>query len=180
MCGRVFACVCAKTVVRFNNLPLSAAFKWGSSLMRPPGALWASLICEHNGGREGEKAGSKICTLSRPWISPALLHKATWKPAHLVFVKERAVKRDFYFFLFSKILSAQVHNSNMHLPADADDTWCFEVQGISRCAPGASLRSLSKDSLMMKDNMLGCLCSVFRSQGKSRQSQNNFSSLISL
>lgn len=158
-----------RAVVRFNNSPLSAAFKWGSSLERLPGAPCVSLIYKHIMEAErGEKTRSKICTLVRPWVSPALMYKATTKaPVDVCVCKTWEA----IFFFFFKIISTQVHDSNIHLPPERGDT-CFKIHGSSLCSkrlPGASARQFNDERQHVWMQVF-----AFRSQGKNRKKPKLF------
>lgn len=162
-----------RAVVRFNNSPLSAAFKWGSSLERLPGAPCVSLIYKHIMEAErGEKTRSKICTLVRPWVSPALMYKATTKAPVDVCVCECVRHEKQFFFSFFKIISTQVHDSNIHLPPKRGDTWCFKIHGSSLCSkrlPGASERQFNDERQHVWMQVF-----AFRSQGKNRKKPKQF------
>lgn len=132
----------------------------------------------HNGSREGQKTRSEIYTLIRPWVAPALMHEATTKACVYVrvCVCVCARKRKWCW----KIISAQVHDSNMHLPADMKTEQCAldvaKIQGSFLCSrrlPGVFERQFNDER-----QHAWMLVFCFRSQGKNRQSQNNFRSLI--
>lgn len=162
-----------RAVVRFNNSPLSAAFKWGSSLERLPGAPCVSLIYKHIMEAErGEKTRSKICTLVRPWVSPALMYKATTKAPVDV-----CVCKTWEAIFFSFLRSFQLRSMTLIYTSHQREETLVLKYMVPLCAQRGSREPL-QDSLMMKDNMSGCKCSLSDRRGKTGKSQNYFGSLI--
>ena len=146
------------TVAGFDNLPLSAAFTWGSSPAILSGALCVFLIYKHIMKTERErKTRSKIYTLIRPWVVPALMYTATTEVCVCVCVWDQESD-------FKKIISAQ----SMTLICTSQKTlcaWCCKIQGsfflCSRRLPGAFERQFNDER-----QHAWMLVFCFRSQGK--------------
>ncbi len=137
-------------------------------------AWWTSRVFDlqaHNGCREEQKTRSKIWTLVRPWVTPALMCKATTNPCVRVSVGDGASDFERSFQLKSATLTRASQQTWKTLRA-----WCCKIQGSSLCCerlPGA-FESHFNDERQHAWMLVFCL----RSQGKNRQSQNNFRPLI--
>lgn len=135
-----------------------------------------SLIYKHIMEAErGEKTRSKICTLVRPWVSPALMYKATTKAPVDVCVCE-CVRHEKLFF-FSFLRSFQLRSMTLIYTSHQREETLVLKYMVPLCAQRGSREPL-QDSLMMKDNMSGCKCSLSDRRGKTGKSQNYFESLI--